>query len=88
MLTLQTFVVCSISNMLVHHVVTMCTQHRCVEAASARLQSMDIDARVVGYGHVGDGNLHLNVSAPLYTPQLVAALEPWVYEWTAKVWDT
>lgn len=43
------------------------------------------DASVVGYGHVGDGNLHLNVSAPAYSQQLTQALEPWVYEWTAQV---
>ena len=37
--------------------------------------------RVVAYGHLGDGNLHLNVSAPGgRTPALDAALEPWVYE--------
>lgn len=40
--------------------------------------------RVVGYGHVGDGNLHLNVSSPGgYDDALLARLEPFVYEWTA-----
>lgn len=38
--------------------------------------------RVVGYGHVGDGNLHLNVSSPNgYDPSLLACLEPFVFEW-------
>ena len=42
------------------------------------------DVTAVGYGHVGDGNLHLNVSAPRgRTPALDAALQPFVYEWTA-----
>lgn len=41
--------------------------------------------RVVGYGHLGDGNLHLNVSAPMYDDRLRAALEPFVYEWAASV---
>jgi D-2-hydroxyglutarate dehydrogenase len=37
--------------------------------------------RVIAYGHLGDGNLHLNVSAPGgRTAALDAALEPWVYE--------
>ena len=36
---------------------------------------------VLGYGHVGDGNLHLNVSAKSYDPELIAAIEPYVYEW-------
>ena len=35
------------------------------------------------YGHLGDGNLHLNVSAPSYDPAIGERLEPWVYEWTA-----
>ena len=50
---------------------------------------------VIGYGHVGDGkhqktivldadnrpgNLHLNVIAEAYTPEIQAALEPFVYE--------
>jgi FAD/FMN-containing dehydrogenase len=51
---------------------------------------------VIGYGHVGDGkstwpncemprryplgNLHLNVIADAYTPEIQAALEPFVYE--------
>ncbi|OCH96511.1 FAD-binding domain-containing protein [Obba rivulosa] len=39
---------------------------------------------VVGYGHVGDGNLHLNVVADAYTPEVEAALEPFVYELVAK----
>ncbi|KAI8477357.1 MAG: hypothetical protein J3K34DRAFT_453004 [Monoraphidium minutum] len=43
---------------------------------------------VVGYGHVGDGNLHLNISAPKGAPPAAAAallgrVEPFVYEWTA-----
>ena len=54
-------------------------------------------AKVVGYGHVGDGihppfhseyfnnissgNLHLNVSAPKYDPELYALIEPFVYEY-------
>ena len=53
--------------------------------ADATRQSGDGDgkhsARVVAYGHLGDGNLHLNVSAPGgRSPALDAALEPWVYE--------
>ena len=39
---------------------------------------------VLGYGHLGDGNLHLNVSSPTgYHPALLAVVEPFVYEWTA-----
>lgn len=39
---------------------------------------------VVGYGHLGDGNLHLNISSPAgYHKELEAVIEPFVYEWTA-----
>ncbi|XP_055964370.1 D-2-hydroxyglutarate dehydrogenase, mitochondrial [Sorex fumeus] len=38
---------------------------------------------VVGYGHLGDGNLHLNVTAEAFSAELLGSLEPYVYEWTA-----
>eukprot|EP00899_Mesostigma_viride_P004760 jgi/Mesvir1/14285/Mv09715-RA.1 len=50
-----------------------------VEEMRARLAG---SANVVGYGHLGDGNLHLNISAPAYDQQLLARIEPFVYEWT------
>ncbi|KAK9380551.1 uncharacterized protein V2V93DRAFT_391565 [Kockiozyma suomiensis] len=39
---------------------------------------------VVGYGHLGDGNLHLNVAVKSYSKDVEHALEPWVYEWIQK----
>ncbi|KAK3112693.1 D-lactate ferricytochrome c oxidoreductase [Teratosphaeriaceae sp. CCFEE 6253] len=39
---------------------------------------------VMGYGHMGDGNLHLNVCVRRYEPEVEKALEPWVYEWVSK----
>ncbi|XP_044147759.1 D-2-hydroxyglutarate dehydrogenase, mitochondrial [Bufo gargarizans] len=39
---------------------------------------------VVGYGHLGDGNLHLNITAKSYSDALASALEPFVYEWTSQ----
>ncbi|NXD16832.1 D2HDH protein, partial [Nothocercus nigrocapillus] len=39
---------------------------------------------VVGYGHLGDGNLHLNITADSYSHSLLDAIEPFVYEWTAR----
>uniref|UniRef100_A0A8C6D200 D-2-hydroxyglutarate dehydrogenase, mitochondrial n=1 Tax=Moschus moschiferus TaxID=68415 RepID=A0A8C6D200_MOSMO len=44
--------------------------------------------RVVGYGHLGDGNLHLNVTAETFCASLLGALEPYVYEWTAGQWGS
>lgn len=38
----------------------------------------------LGYGHIGDGNLHLNVSVRKYSPEIETILEPFVYEWIAK----
>lgn len=58
-----------------------------------RLYDLVIDVRtrvgprakhVVGYGHLGDGNLHLNVTAEAFSQELLGALEPYVYAWTAE----
>jgi len=44
----------------------------------------DAVRHVVGYGHVGDGNLHLNIAAAAYTPEIESALEPFIYELVAS----
>ncbi|KAF2467787.1 D-lactate dehydrogenase-like protein 2 [Lindgomyces ingoldianus] len=36
---------------------------------------------VVGYGHMGDANLHLNVPTRRYDKEVEKQLEPFVYEW-------
>ncbi|PKS10178.1 hypothetical protein jhhlp_001928 [Lomentospora prolificans] len=41
-------------------------------------------AAVVGYGHMGDSNLHLNVSTRAYDKRVESVLEPFVYEWIQK----
>ena len=38
----------------------------------------------VGYGHIGDGNLHLNVATRLYSKEIEKALEPFVYEYVSS----
>ncbi|KAG7670602.1 hypothetical protein Ndes2526A_g00376 [Nannochloris sp. 'desiccata'] len=43
------------------------------------------DIKVVGYGHLGDGNLHLNISVPHYSESVRQEIEPWVYQWTSNV---
>ncbi|XP_010932808.1 probable D-2-hydroxyglutarate dehydrogenase, mitochondrial isoform X2 [Elaeis guineensis] len=40
-------------------------------------------AKVVGYGHLGDGNLHLNIITKQYDNNILAQIEPFVYEWTS-----
>ncbi|GJP84189.1 hypothetical protein CLOP_g14277 [Closterium sp. NIES-67] len=52
-----------------------------VEEMRTRLEGSA--AEVVGYGHLGDGNLHLNISAPTYDDKLLERIEPFVYEWVA-----
>lgn len=36
----------------------------------------------VGYGHLGDGNLHLNVVGSSHSTQLLSLIEPFIYERT------
>lgn len=38
-----------------------------------------------GYGHIGDGNLHLNVPVRRYDKKVEKILEPFVYEWIETV---
>ena len=40
--------------------------------------------RVVGYGHVGDGNMHLNITTPQYSQEVMDGIEPFLYEWTSS----
>lgn len=39
---------------------------------------------VVGYGHMGDSNLHLNIATRSYDKRVEKALEPFIYEWIEK----
>ncbi|KAJ9659473.1 D-lactate ferricytochrome c oxidoreductase [Coniosporium apollinis] len=39
---------------------------------------------VVGYGHMGDANLHLNIPTRRFDKKVEKELEPFVYEWVAK----
>lgn len=39
---------------------------------------------VVGYGHMGDSNLHLNIAVRRYDKEVERVLEPYVYEWIEK----
>ena len=36
---------------------------------------------IVGYGHMGDSNLHLNVATRRFDKEIERKLEPFVYEW-------
>ncbi|KAK2879972.1 hypothetical protein FQN49_000698 [Arthroderma sp. PD_2] len=39
---------------------------------------------VLGYGHMGDSNLHLNVAVRQYNKEVEKLIEPWVYEWVSR----
>merc|ERR1711991_907981 len=39
---------------------------------------------VMGYGHIGDGNIHLNVVTPEFSSYYESMLEPFVYEYTSE----
>ncbi|KAL5254610.1 hypothetical protein ACHWQZ_G014149 [Mnemiopsis leidyi] len=39
----------------------------------------------VGYGHLGDNNLHLNVITPHYSAQALSLIEPFVYEEVSRL---
>jgi FAD/FMN-containing dehydrogenase len=47
-----------------------------VERTRERLADVP-EASACGYGHLGDGNLHLNVMVPKHSQEVVDLLEPW-----------
>ncbi|EGD78013.1 D-2-hydroxyglutarate dehydrogenase [Salpingoeca rosetta] len=49
-----------------------------------RSRVASVATRCVGYGHVGDGNLHLNITSSEPNEELFGLIEPFVYEFTAK----
>ncbi|CAK7227763.1 D-lactate ferricytochrome c oxidoreductase [Sporothrix bragantina] len=66
--------------------------YRLVEDTRTQLESKGLigdgdefpAAKVVGYGHMGDANLHLNIAVRRYDDAVEKALEPFVYEWISK----
>ncbi|GAA5859687.1 hypothetical protein JCM1840_006411 [Sporobolomyces johnsonii] len=57
-----------------------------VEEARERFKEKGIDEikTTVGYGHIGDGNLHINIVAKDWSDKVEKTIEPWIYEATAK----
>lgn len=41
--------------------------------------------RVYGYGHVGDGNIHINLTTPEYSKKVSQLLEPFIFEEVSKL---
>ncbi len=43
---------------------------------------MSDNAKVYGFGHLGDDNLHINMTTTKYNDAVMNLVEPFVYEWT------
>lgn len=59
------------------------TKERLVAAGMVGDEEKHPVVDVVGYGHMGDSNLHLNVATRRYDKDVERSLEPFVYEWIA-----
>lgn len=55
-----------------------------VPAMREKLANEDT-VRISGYGHLGDGNIHFQVSAREFSQQLLKKIEPYVYEYTSDL---
>ena len=63
------------------------TMYQMVERMKKRLSDGGIkedEIGVVGYGHLGDGNLHLNIHTPKYRKEVLQLIEPWLFEQTGQ----
>lgn len=58
----------------------MSQYNRIAEVTREKLAPMGAD--VICYGHLGDSNVHLNVSTPVYDDAVFKALEPFVFDFT------
>jgi len=58
-----------------------------VEETREKLQAAGVEAtaKAAGYGHLGDANLHLNVTSLTgRDDKVLELLEPWIFEWVSK----
>ena len=58
------------------------TMYAMVEKMKARLADEPAVGGVVGYGHLGDGNLHLNIHSKKFEQNVLNKIEPWLFEQT------
>lgn len=54
-----------------------------VEVLRNRIRDSRI-VRISGYGHLGDGNIHVQVSIPEYYEDVAAQLEPFIFEYVSQ----
>ncbi|PWO22410.1 CaiD, Enoyl-CoA hydratasecarnithine racemase [Pyrenophora tritici-repentis] len=60
------------------------TRDRLTEAGLLGSDASHPVVDVVGYGHMGDSNLHLNIPVRKFDKAVEKKLEPFVYEWVQK----
>jgi FAD/FMN-containing dehydrogenase len=60
------------------------TRDRLIEAGLLGSDESHPVVDVVGYGHMGDANLHLNIPVRKFDKAVEKKLEPFVYEWVQK----
>ncbi|XP_015435265.1 PREDICTED: D-2-hydroxyglutarate dehydrogenase, mitochondrial [Dufourea novaeangliae] len=41
--------------------------------------------RISGYGHLGDGNIHVQISIPTYEADIAAQLQPFIFEYVSSL---
>ena len=51
-----------------------------------RVRLKEFDCLVAGFGHLGDGNVHLAISTthPTHPLEIQSTIEPYVFKWTAE----
>lgn len=58
--------------------------YKVVEVLRERLTDPKI-VRISGYGHLGDGNIHVQISIPTYDARIAAQIEPFIFEYVASL---
>lgn len=57
--------------------------YKAVEVMRERLKNANC-TRICGYGHMGDSNLHFNVTSKKFDPTILNLIEPFLYEFVAE----
>lgn len=58
--------------------------YQVIEALRDHVKSPEV-LRISGYGHLGDGNMHVQVSSKEYSDDVASQLEPFIFEFISKV---
>ncbi|CAG8445846.1 16121_t:CDS:10 [Cetraspora pellucida] len=62
--------------------------YKIVEDVTSRLKNAGLFGKnvmdVIGFGHIGDGNLHLSITSKTYSLEIIRLIESCIREWTDK----